>query len=244
MAVEMVVMLSLNRIDVRGSVGIDDRVERRRLRHFTRVGRDVREHRRIGDGTGRRSDVPANQLDPEHRRSADHGRLLLRIDVAEDDAVRLQRDRLIERRRAALHRALSVEDAEIPPHRLRGFLRAIARPLRSAVPLIGGHVDDQLLPLRHRARRRTGPWRARRGHPGDVVLRHLHVGSVRGGGRRCVRSGAWLVATTSTSGRECQQDRERYRSTTHHEIPPPAACVSSPTVAAARSRRARSRRAA
>ena len=116
------------------------------------IGGDVGEDRRILHRPRRAGRVPADDLDAELRGLLDHRRLLVRVDGAEDDAVRLQRDRLVQRRGALRHRALAVEDAEVPADDLGRFLRAVADALRAAVALVGGDVDDQLLALRLRAR--------------------------------------------------------------------------------------------
>jgi len=62
--------------------------------------------------------------------------MCLRIDVAEDDAVRLQRYCLIQRGGAALHRALTVEDAQVPADRLCRFLCSVAGALWSTISLV------------------------------------------------------------------------------------------------------------
>ena len=84
-----------------------------------------------------------------------------------------KRDRLRQRGRTRRHRALPVEDAEIPADRLGGFLGAVADAAGAAVVLVGRDIDDELLALRLRAAGRAGPARDRRRRLRDVVLRHL-----------------------------------------------------------------------
>ena len=88
--------------------------------------------------------------------------------------VGLQSDRLGQRGRTRGDRALPVEDAEIPAHRLGGLLSAIADALSAAVLLVGRDVDDQLPALRLWTGGRTGPGRDRRGRLRDVFLGHFH----------------------------------------------------------------------
>ena len=170
------------------------------------------------DRARRGGGVPADQRDPQHRRLLDHGRLFERIDVAENDAVRLQRDRLVERRRASLHRALAVEDAEVPSD------DAWPPPARRRPRPAGRRCADR---RRHRRSascacavgtgRRTGPGRAGRRDLGDVLLRHREVGIVctapsgaRAGVRARVRTAA---AAAARDGERDQRGGGRQSST-------------------------------
>ena len=89
--------------------------------------------------------MPADDLDALGDRLLDQRRLLAGVDGAEDDAVRLQRDRLGQRRGAGRRRALAVEQAELPADRLGRFLGAVADAERAAVALVVRHVDDELV---------------------------------------------------------------------------------------------------
>ena len=141
------------------AVGIDDRIGGRGLRDVQRVGGDVGEDRHVRVRPGLRGRVPADDLDPGLGGLLDHRRLLVGVDAAEDDDVRLQRDRLVERAGAAGDGGLAVERAGLPADGLGGLLDAFAGTAGAAVALIGRDVDDQLAGLGLRAVRRARPWR-------------------------------------------------------------------------------------
>src|SRR5271167_2852667 len=90
--------------------------------------------------------MPADDLDPRLHRLFNLRRLFDGIGAAENDAVGLERDRLGHRRGAPGNRSLPVENAEVPTDRLGRLRRAVADALRTAIPLISRHVDDELFP--------------------------------------------------------------------------------------------------
>ena len=85
-------------------------------------------------------------------------RLLRRVDRVEHDAVRLQRDRLRDARRARIDRALAVDAAHLPADHAPGLLDPLAHAARAAVALVGGDIDDELVADGLRPGGRAGPF--------------------------------------------------------------------------------------
>ena len=84
----------------------------------------------------RAAGVPADDLDAALFRLLDQWGGLDGIDAAQDDAVRLQRDRLAERGVLAGDGAVPVQDADLPADNFGGFGRAVPDAARTAVALV------------------------------------------------------------------------------------------------------------
>jgi len=131
----------------------------RRLGDFERIGGDIGDHAGNAlDRAGRAARMPADDLDACRDRLLDQRRLLARVDRAEDDPGRLQRDGLRQGRCAGGGLTLAVEQSEVPADSLRCLCRAVADALSAAVTLIVRHIDDKLARLCLRAGGRTGPF--------------------------------------------------------------------------------------
>src|SRR5689334_14464525 len=109
---------------------LHDRLKTGRLRDFERIGRHVGEDGWNSlDGSGGWTGMPADDLDPGGGGLLKQRLLLLAVDANIEDAIGLHRDGLSQCGRVPGHRALTIEAAYVPAHRLGRFRGAITRAL-------------------------------------------------------------------------------------------------------------------
>src|SRR4051794_17995913 len=140
-------------------------------------------------------------------------RLLQAGDVGRrDDAVGLERDRLVEALDPGLGAAAAVDDRHRPADLLARLLRELAPDARAVVLLVQRHEDDLLAGLRLGRAGRAVPVVLRPGELGHVGLRLRHHRVVLG---------------PRTGARDRQRERQRRNAeqrTTQHGLPPRRLC--------------------
>ncbi|MCY1363190.1 hypothetical protein D9M69_499390 [compost metagenome] len=129
---------------------------------------------------GLRPGMPTHQRDICRTRFGDRTALFTGIEAAKDDAVRLKRNGLVQRRGAPGHAALAVQDTHSPTHHSAGFADTFVNAQHTTVTLIRGDEQHLFVCLGDRTTGRAVPGLPGLGRGGNSLFRLFEEGIGKG----------------------------------------------------------------